>query len=709
VVTDVSSGGDRRGVRADHLSGAPTVVGLDDPRATDAALTGAKAANLARCAARGLPTLPGFVLTTTATEALDGGSPLTDAVRDELAEAWERLSGEVGEPLIVRSSSTAEDLEQSSMAGQFVSVLDVAGWDRFVAAVHAVLRSAERDPAAGGVARPMAVLVQRQLDVEMGGVLFGVDPLTGDRDRVVVEVVPSRVDDLVSGKVTAAHYVLTRRGRVVDQARPDAAPELTVRMRHRLAALARDAAAALGPAQDVEWAVDQEGRLWLLQSRPVTAVAERAGSDRVFGPGPLAETFPRPLRRLEQDLWVVPLREGVERALRASGAVSESDLESSPIVVAVGGRAAMDLELTGIVAGTSTIRRRINPVQILRRLLTSWRVGRLRVALPRLSEKLLVSVDADLCAVPPVDRLATETVVDLLERTRRELATVHQYEVLAGMLLHDRTDAVPAALVALNALHEARDRGLSDDEALRRWPVLLSLTPPTLSTGDLPHSAPVPSHERRSIEVLDEREALRLRSRWLQELLAIGVRSLAWRLAENGTLAAPALVRELSIEELSTAARRGELPDDLDVRSRTPDGPPLPSRFRLTPSGEALPVDVDRDETFGLPAAPGRIVGVARHRITPGSGKGGHVLVTQHLDPALAPLLPSLDGLVSETGSALSHLAILAREMGVVAVVGVDDARRRFPPGTPLVVDGGIGEVRRMAGGDADDVTGEVR
>ena len=59
--------------------------------------------------------------------------------------------------------------------------------------------------------------------------------------------------------------------------------------------------------------------------------------------------------------------------------------------------------------------------------------------------------------------------------------------------------------------------------------------------------------------------------------------------------------------------------------------------------------------------------------------------------------LPSLDGLVSETGSALSHLAILAREMGVAAVVGVDDARRRFPPGAQLFVDGGVGDVHLVA------------
>ena len=69
------------------------------------------------------------------------------------------------------------------------------------------------------------------------------------------------------------------------------------------------------------------------------------------------------------------------------------------------------------------------------------------------------------------------------------------------------------------------------------------------------------------------------------------------------------------------------------------------------------------------------------------------MLVVRTLDPGLASLLPGLRGLVSETGSVLSHLAILAREFGVPTVVGVEDATTRFPAGTEVVVDGSTGEV----------------
>ena len=58
------------------------------------------------------------------------------------------------------------------------------------------------------------------------------------------------------------------------------------------------------------------------------------------------------------------------------------------------------------------------------------------------------------------------------------------------------------------------------------------------------------------------------------------------------------------------------------------------------------------------------------------------MLVVRTLDPGLAPMLPGLGGLVAETGSVLSHLAILAREYGVPTVVGLAGASEQFVDGT---------------------------
>lgn len=81
-----------------------------------------------------------------------------------------------------------------------------------------------------------------------------------------------------------------------------------------------------------------------------------------------------------------------------------------------------------------------------------------------------------------------------------------------------------------------------------------------------------------------------------------------------------------------------------------------------------------------------------------GNPKPGDVLVVRDLQPGLAAWLPGLAGLVAETGGTLSHMAILAREYGVPTVVAAHDALRRFPVGTPLLVDGSTGELTVLQG-----------
>ena len=206
----------------------PLVVGLDDERALDPSLVGAKAANLARAAAAGMHVVPGEVLTTTATGAMGaagasivvGGAPeAASVVPDErvleLLDGMWRVADHGRHQLAVRSSSTVEDLGASSMAGRFTSVIGVASRDEFVAAVHTVLASAAGAALADGVAaRPMAVLVQRVIHPVCGGVMFGIDPISGDRRHIVVEVSRLGPEAVVGGGVS-------RRARNADPSRPD--------------------------------------------------------------------------------------------------------------------------------------------------------------------------------------------------------------------------------------------------------------------------------------------------------------------------------------------------------------------------------------------------------------------------------------------------------------------------------------------------------
>jgi pyruvate, water dikinase len=75
----------------------------------------------------------------------------------------------------------------------------------------------------------------------------------------------------------------------------------------------------------------------------------------------------------------------------------------------------------------------------------------------------------------------------------------------------------------------------------------------------------------------------------------------------------------------------------------------------------------------------------------------GDILVTRVAGPALSHILPRVGGVVAELGGSTSHLASLARERGIPAVLGVLDATQRIPDGAQVAVDGVAGVVRWLA------------
>jgi pyruvate,water dikinase len=666
----------------------PGIIPLDRAGTAGVAVVGAKAANLGRALAAGLPVLPGFTVTTGA-----GTAPASGPALDDLEAAWTELSGNGDIPLVVRSSSPVEDQAGSSMAGRFMSVVDVRGWEAFRRAVAAVVRSA--GGAGAGGASPMAVLVQPYLAPRLSGVLFGIDPLTGRRDRRVVAAVEGGPQRLVSGEVDGTRYLLGSRGRLVDVTGKPL--PLTGRDRRALAGLARDAALLFGSPQDIEWGLDRDGCLWLLQSRPVTAAAVAA--DRrapVLGPGPVAETFPDPLGPLEEDLWVAPLRRALTESLHLTGAASRRRLAGSPVVVTVGGWVAADLGLLGARPGPSSLWSRLDPRPPLRRLGCAWTVGRLRAALPGLARSMTASVDAELAAVPALGGLPDDALLLLLRRAGAALVAVHGYEMLAGLL---PAPTGTAAAIALDALAAGRAEGLADPDVVAARPVVLALLPPAITVAARLPAVPAVGGDRPSsgVDGLAPREALRLRVRWLHELSARVALELGRRLAIRGLLEGSGDVGLLSQAELESAVRDGTVPAGGDER-RLRVSPPLPAAFRLTRDGSVVAVS-----TTGK-RRPGRAGAGQAQGVSPGRGAGpvhggllpaplGSVLVVSTLDPGLAAHLPGLAGLVAETGSVLSHLAILAREFGVPCVVGVPGAVERFRAGTVVVVDGTTGEV----------------
>ena len=67
----------------------------------------------------------------------------------------------------------------------------------------------------------------------------------------------------------------------------------------------------------------------------------------MYGPGPVAETFPEPLAELEHDLWVPPLRDAVREAVLLAGLATPKEVAASGVVVSMAGHVAIDLRLAG--------------------------------------------------------------------------------------------------------------------------------------------------------------------------------------------------------------------------------------------------------------------------------------------------------------------------------------------------------------------------
>jgi phosphohistidine swiveling domain-containing protein len=240
---------------------------------------GGKAVVLGELAAQGWPVPPGFVVTADAVSDPDLGQVL--------AEAAERCGGD---RFAVRSSGIAEDLPDASYAGLYETFLDV-GADGLADAVHRCFAAARAERvrsyhdrrAPGGGPSGMAVLVQVMVDARAAGVAFTAHPVTGARDQILLTAVAGVGESLVAGEQTGEEWTISGDHRPQRTRRAPGGDVLGEAQAGQVAAMATRVAAHYGQPQDLEWAIDTGGELWLLQARPMTALPEPA---TFTAPGP---------------------------------------------------------------------------------------------------------------------------------------------------------------------------------------------------------------------------------------------------------------------------------------------------------------------------------------------------------------------------------------------------------------------------------------
>jgi rifampicin phosphotransferase len=298
------------------------------------ALVGGKGANLGEMTSARLPVPPGFCITTAAYElvAAEAGldtvldahaakqagnveelaqtaracmlkASMPASITDTIAEAYRVLGAGEPIPVAVRSSATAEDLPFASFAGQQDTYLNVVGVQAVLDAVRRCWASLWTDRAVSyreslGLDQrsvQLAVVVQRMVESAVAGVLFTANPLTDKRRQAVIDANPGLGEAVVSGATNPDHFVVnTASGEIVERRLGDKKVVIsgttgggTVRMEggdrssesclsdEQIRNLAQQGArveAHYGVPQDIEWAIDGSGQLWLTQARPITTL-----------------------------------------------------------------------------------------------------------------------------------------------------------------------------------------------------------------------------------------------------------------------------------------------------------------------------------------------------------------------------------------------------------------------------------------------------
>ncbi|MFC7186163.1 phosphoenolpyruvate synthase [Halorubrum yunnanense] len=315
------------------------VLWLEDVDADDVGTVGGKAASLGELIGAGLPVPPGFAVTagTYRTFIEEAGiddelfsavdvdpedsaalraaeeraeelileTPFPDEVREEIVERYRSMGSDGEEAFVaVRSSATAEDLPDSSFAGQQETFLNVREDDLLrrvkecwasLFTQRAIYYRQQRGFPHADV--DIAVVVQRMVDAEKSGVMFTSHPSTGD-PQITIEAAWGLGEAVVSGTVSPDNYVYDRgRGEVDEVTVADKKVEMvkdeetgeTVQLDveedrrtarvlsdeeiEELVALGERVEDHYGTPQDVEWAI-YEGDIYMLQSRPITTIQE---------------------------------------------------------------------------------------------------------------------------------------------------------------------------------------------------------------------------------------------------------------------------------------------------------------------------------------------------------------------------------------------------------------------------------------------------
>ena len=807
------------------------LIRFEDDVAVDPSVVGHKFASLARAIRAGFAVPSAFAIRVDANDFYAQNNAWPESLESEVKAMAQEMG--LSEGVSVRSSSTLEDLGDKSFAGQYDTYLDIREEADLKDKIEKCWESAKSDlvfdylddPRAGE-APLMSVIIQRMVHAKAAGVAFSRNPMYPLRNEVVMEGVPGLGDELVSGHVTPCR-VFVRDNRIAKDKTVlktgTSDHEILENLNWReIAQLARNAELnSQGKPQDVEWAIDGNDKLWLLQSRPITTLSE---VDKNAPPGTWT-------RKIAEDLWADRLTPLLADNMTRN--TSRFDLSRNsaflkiptvkPSLTVINGFLYVNCE--GLKQILTLVPRKfriselrslfppgfeidsVPPPSVTKLFSLAVRATCLNILQPQgnplfcghLSRLSLKKLQKHLHGI---ERLPQKTAKQALRKTDESLeclallqeknqwpylyATVFTWALrwivkdLGGLAYSDFLHLLSADThnITTEIEHEMTQLAetvRNDEAVLKRFlnappEQLVGTLPPSLQgkldiflstygcrsrhrTLFLKRWAEAPEEVLGMVAALlrgqpdsgvakpgkstDPVAKIRRKLSWhlrlglppllkltcnflnLREDLRFFLDKILYRVRQSAmTLGSHSGLGEdvlfltqselkqvvkggIGIEEAKQLAgdRRNAFLEQSDVYSFYIDGRPM----------DELPTN---GKIFrGIGTSPGRATGRARivddptrHAI-----QKGDILVAKNTDPGWTPVLRIVSGIVVEEGGILNHCSIVARELGIPAVVGVRQATRKIPENACITIDGNFGAVQmaeadQTAANDLSDV-----
>ncbi|MGD9175897.1 MAG: PEP/pyruvate-binding domain-containing protein [Desulfobacterales bacterium] len=269
------------------------LVGFEDKQAFSPKAVGQKFFNLAKAARAGFAVPQAVAISTKAHQFYISHGSWPDGLLDEVFKAATGL--DLSKGLSIRSSATLEDLEKQSFAGQYRTFLQIVSEAELKDKIEECWKDAgsqtvQRYLKAKRIHHPeepiplMGVIIQKMVNAVAAGIAFGRNPMNPARDEIVIEAVKGLAEELVSGHLTPYRAIIDRQNTITvtppsqDLSRLTIGEEvlMTLLPWYDIANLVRTLQSKNDHIPlDIEWAIDEEKKIWLLQSRVITTLDQQ--------------------------------------------------------------------------------------------------------------------------------------------------------------------------------------------------------------------------------------------------------------------------------------------------------------------------------------------------------------------------------------------------------------------------------------------------